>query len=176
MIAEANLIEETWVRWRIDRNRRGLRAGLILVATLYPAFWLLAPPRALPWLWATRAAVTLFAVLILRMLRGHGIDPYVEWLAVVSGWLTAAGISIMTVYMGGLESPYYAGLILVVLAAGLLFVWPSALVVAEQVGIVLSFLLLNLALGSVGDAHVAISNLTFLSATALIAGVGQVMG
>ncbi|HET8732707.1 MAG TPA: ATP-binding protein, partial [Anaeromyxobacteraceae bacterium] len=77
---------------------------------------------------------------------------------------------------GGLESPYYAGLILVVLAAGLLFVWPPALVVAEQLGIVVTFLFLNLALGKVGDVHVAISNMTFLTATALIAGVGQVMG
>src|SRR5512143_2764910 len=179
MNASPDRIEERWIRWRIERNRRGLRAGLVLVATLYPAFglldWLLAPAPALPWLWATRATVAVLALVLLRVLPSPRLDPWVERLAVVSGWLTAAGISIMTAYMGGLESPYYAGLVLVVLAAGLLFVWPPRLIWAEQAGIVLSFLLVNVALGSVGDWHVAASNLTFLSATALIAGVGQVM-
>ena len=179
MNTPATVIEERWVRWRIDRNRRGLRAGLILVVTLYPAFGLLdrllAPPSALPWLWATRVAVALLALVVLVMLRGRRLDPFVEWIAVASGWMTAFGISIMTAYMGGLESPYYAGLILVVLGAGLLFVWPPRLVVAEHVGIVLSFFLVNLFYGAIGDGHVVASNLVFLSATAIIAGVGQVM-
>jgi hypothetical protein len=69
MNTAATVIEERWVRWRIDRNRRGLRAGLILVVTLYPAFGLLdrllAPPSALPWLWATRVAVALLALGVL---------------------------------------------------------------------------------------------------------------
>jgi signal transduction histidine kinase len=179
METPADLIEQRWVRWRLERNRRGLRVGLFLVVTLYPAFglldWLRAPPSALPWIWGTRAAIALVALAILLALRGHLLDRWVELTGVVTGWLAAVGISVMTAYMGGLESPYYAGLMLIMLAAGLLFVWPPRYVAAEQVGIVLSFLGVNLLFGSTGDPHVAASNLTFLTALGLIAGVGQVL-
>jgi signal transduction histidine kinase len=179
MNAPANVIEERWVRWRLERNRRGLRAGLILVIILYPAFglldWLLAPPGALAWIWATRAGIAIFAVAILWLLRSPRLDRYVEWTGVVAGWMAGIGIDVMTAYMGGVASPYYAGVILVVLAAGLLFVWPPLLVVVYNVGSILAFLLINLLYGTVGEAHDAASNLTFLSATAIIAGVGQVM-
>ena len=37
MNAPATVIEERWHRWRLLRNRRGLRAGLILV-TINPAY------------------------------------------------------------------------------------------------------------------------------------------
>jgi signal transduction histidine kinase len=179
MNAPANVIQERWIRWRIERNRRGLRAGLILVITLYPAFglldWLLAPPGALAWIWATRAGIAAFALAILLMLRSPRLDPYVEWTGVLAGWMAGLGIEVMTAYMGGVASPYYAGLILLVLAAGLLFVWPPLLVAVFNVGIILAFLLVNLLWGTIGQAHEAASNLTFLSATAVIAGVGQVM-
>jgi signal transduction histidine kinase len=179
MNAPANVIEERWVRWRLERNRRGLRAGLILVITLYPAFglldWLLAPPAALAWIWATRAGIAVFAIAILWLLRGSTLDRYVEWTGVVAGWMAGIGIDVMTAYMGGVASPYYAGVILVVLAAGLLFVWPPLLVVVYNLGSILAFLLINLVYGTVGETHEAASNLTFLSATAIIAGVGQVM-
>jgi signal transduction histidine kinase len=172
-------IEGRWAEWRLQRNRRGLRTGVIFMFTLYPAFglldWALAPASALPSILATRAAIALLALGILVAMRSPRFDPYVDRVAVVAGWLAATGISAMTAYMGGLESPYYAGLILVVLAAGQLFVWPPRLVAVTLVGIVASFLLVNMLFGSVGDVHVAVSNLTFLSATALIAGVGQVM-
>jgi signal transduction histidine kinase len=172
-------IELGWIRWRVERNRRGLRAGLIFVVTLYPAFgildWMLAPPGALPWLWGTRAAVLVFGLVLLRAVQLRAVDRWLDQVGMVSGWLTAAGISVMTVYMGGLSSPYYAGLILVILSAGLLFVWPAWVVVLTHAGIVGSFLLVNALAGTFGDLSTAVSNLTFLSATALIAGVGQVL-
>ncbi len=147
--------------------------------TLYPAFglldWALAPPSALPWLWGTRAAIGVIALVLLLWMRRPGFDPWVDRVAVLCAWLAAFGISVMTAYMGGLASPYYAGLTLVVLSAGLLFVWPPPLVAATLVGIVASFPIVNLLLGNVGDVHVAVSNLTFLSTTALIAGVAQVL-
>jgi signal transduction histidine kinase len=172
-------IARSWAEWRLRRNRRGLRAGVIFMITLYPAFglldWALAPRSALPWLWGTRVAIGLLALAILVWMRRPGFDAWVDRVAVLCGWLAAFGISIMTAYMGGLASPYYAGLTLVVLSAGLLFVWPPPLVVVTLVGVVASFPMVNLVLGSVGDVHVAISNLTFLSTTALIAGVAQVL-
>ncbi|MGA8892100.1 MAG: ATP-binding protein [Anaeromyxobacteraceae bacterium] len=172
-------IARSWAEWRLRRNRRGLRAGVIFMITLYPAFglldWALAPRSALPWLWGTRVAIGIVALAILFWMRRPGFDRWVDRVAVLCGWLAAIGISVMTAYMGGLASPYYAGLTLVVLSAGLLFVWPPPLVVVTLLGVVASFPIVNLVLGNVGDVHVAISNLTFLSTTALIAGVAQVL-
>ena len=172
-------IERSWAAWRLGRNRRGLKVGLLFMVTLYPAFglldWALAPPSALPWLWGTRAGIASLAMVLLLLMRSPRFDRWVDAVAVLCGWLAGAGISIMTAYMGGLASPYYAGLILVVLAAGLLFVWPPVLVFVTLLGLVASFPLVNLALGAGGDLHVAASNMTFLSATALIAGVAQVL-
>ncbi len=172
-------ISRSWAEWRLRRNRRGLRAGVIFMITLYPAFglldWALAPRSALPWLWGTRAAIGVIALVILIWMRRPGFDAWVDRVAVLCAWLAAFGISVMTAYMGGLASPYYAGLTLVVLSAGLLFVWPPPLVAVTLVGIVASFPIVNLVLGNVGDVHVAVSNLTFLSTTALIAGVAQVL-
>jgi signal transduction histidine kinase len=172
-------IGKRWAEWRLRRNRRGLRVGMIFMVTLYPAFglldWALAPASALPALWATRAGIAALALVILWLMRSPGFDPYVDGVAVLCGWLAALGISVMTAYMGGLASPYYAGLILVVLAAGQLFVWPTRLVAVTLIGIVASFVVVNLLHGTVGDLHVAIGNLTFLSATAIIAGVAQVL-
>ena len=172
-------IERSWAAWRLGRNRRGLRVGLIFMATLYPAFglldWALAPPTALPWLWGTRAFIGLLALIVLFVLPSPRFDPWVDTAAVLGGWLAGAGISIMTVYMGGLASPYYAGLFLVVLAAGLLFVWPPTRVFVMLLGIVVSFPAVNLALGAGGDLQVAASNMTFLAATAVIAGVAQAL-
>ena len=172
-------IETRWAEWRLRRNRRALRTGAIFMITLYPAFglldWALAPASALPALWGTRVVIAMVALVILAAMRSPRFDPYVDRVAVLCAWLASVGISVMTAYMGGLESPYYAGLILVVLAAGQLFVWPPRLVAVTLLGIVLSFPLVNLPYGALGDFHVAISNLTFLTATALIAGVGQVL-
>ena len=150
-------IERSWAAWRLGRNRRGLRVGLIFMATLYPAFglldWALAPPTALPWLWGTRAFIGLLALIVLFVLPSPRFDPWVDTAAVLGGWLAGAGISIMTVYMGGLASPYYAGLFLVVLAAGLLFVWPPTRVFVMLLGIVVSFPAVNLALGAGGTSR-----------------------
>jgi signal transduction histidine kinase len=179
MTSSNDEIERSWAAWRLGRNRRGLRVGLLLMITLYPAFglldWALAPPSALPWLWGTRAVIGLVGLTLLLLMPSPRFDPWVDAAAVLGGWLAGAGISMMTAYMGGLASPYYAGLFLVLLAAGLLFVWPPALVSVMLLGIVASFPVVNLAFGAGGDLHVAVSNMAFLVATAVISGVAQVL-
>src|SRR5690606_15080573 len=69
----------------------------------------------------------------------------------------------------------YAGLTLVIVATGLLFVWPTHVVVAAHATIVLSFLGPNLLIGHDVDALTAISNQFFLVSTAIIAGTGQIL-
>src|SRR5512137_1433961 len=98
MAPGGDVTEPGWVRWRIERNRRGLRTGLLFVVTLYPAFglldWALAPPGALAWLWGTRAAVLVLALALLRALQDDAIDRHLDLAGMLSGWATATGISV----------------------------------------------------------------------------------
>ncbi len=172
-------IEQRWRRWLVDRNRRGFRYGLVIMITLYPAFglldWLLAPRPALPWLWGTRTIVAVLTVVLFRGTRTAFFERHLELITAAYVWLAAAGISMMTPYMGGLSSPYYAGLSLTLLATGLLMLWSPRVILLAYSAIVGSFLAANALSGTMGDFSTALSNLAFLSAMALIAGVGQVV-
>lgn len=92
-------------------------------------------------------------------------------------YLVALGICVMVYSLGGLTSPYYAGLNLVMIGTGLLYIWPLHVSAALNGGIFLSWLTPNLWLGSVGpetEALVsAISNGFFLFSTACITTAGQ---
>ncbi|MCM2333225.1 MAG: hybrid sensor histidine kinase/response regulator, partial [Anaeromyxobacteraceae bacterium] len=168
-----------WEAWRLERNRRGLRIALAIVALLYPAFGLLdvlvAPAAALPRLLATRAVITALSLAMFPLMRTRAFAAHADRIAAAYIVVGASGISLMTAALGGLASPYYAGLILFLVGIGLLFVWPARVVAATHVSVVGSFLLANLAAGAIGDPGTAASNLAFLSATALVAGVGQAL-
>jgi len=172
-------LEQRWNVWLVERNRRGLRIALVVGGALYPTFgvldWLMAPRQALPWLWGTRALFGIATIALLPMLRAPRFAGWLQPMSAAYAWLAGAGISVMTVYMGGLASPYYAGLTLDVLAGGLLMVWAPRLVIATNSAIVLTFIAVNLAAGTVGRLSTALSNLAFLIAVALIAGIGQVL-
>ncbi len=172
-------VEPLWRRWLEARNRRGLRTALFIGLTLYPAFGaldvIIAPREALPWLWGTRIAFVVVALLLFGVVRSPTTGPWLEYLAAAYLWFAAAGIALMTSFVGGLASPYYAGITLVVVAAGLLFVWRPRVVIITHSAIVGTYVVVNLVQPSVGPVREALSNLAFLSATALIAGVGQVL-
>jgi signal transduction histidine kinase len=177
--AESRDTEQRWTAWLSERNRRGTRALLWIVLGLYPVFGildnLLAPGAALPWLLGTRALVTATTVAMFPLMRTRTFECHVDAIAAAYILLCAGGISLMTVFMGGLSSPYYAGLTLTIVATGLLFVWPPRVVIVTHGLIVGSFVVVNVATGHVGTWFVATSNLMFLSSTALIAAVGQVL-
>jgi signal transduction histidine kinase len=168
-----------WSEWLLRRNRRGMRGVLWIVACLYPAFgvldYLVAPERWLPWLYGTRAIVTLVTLALFLAVPSAGFRRHPN--AISAGYmvLISFGISLMTVFMGGLASPYYAGLSLVMVASGLLFVWPPRVVVVTHAAIVLGFLAPNLALYGAHDVLTAVSNQFFLISTAIIAGTGQML-
>jgi signal transduction histidine kinase len=173
-------LQTRWSEWLLSRNRRGMRGVLWIVLCLYPAFgvldYLVAPRSALPLLYGTRAAVTLvtlvlFRVLDLELFRRHPYAISASYMVLIS-----FGISLMTVFMGGLGSPYYAGLCLVMVASGLLFVWPSHVVSVTYSSIVVIFLVANLGGRGGSDLLTAISNQFFLISTAIIAGIGQMLG
>jgi signal transduction histidine kinase len=172
-------IERRFRRWLVERNRRGLRMGLIIMITLYPAFglldWALAPAHALPWLWTTRALVAAATLALFRFSRSSAFERWGEVVSAGYVWVGSAGVSVMTIYMGGLASPYYAGVSLMLLAAGLLLLWRWPIIVATYTAVVATFVAVNLASGTVGSVSTGISNLAFLCTTALVAGVGQIL-
>ncbi len=170
---------ERWSAWLLQRNRRGMRSLLWIVVTMYPLFgvldYLIAPPEWLWLLYGTRVLVTLVTLVMFRVVSTPFFGRHPNSIT-ASYMITAAlGISLMTVFMGGLASPYYAGLTLAIVATGLLFVWPTRVVVVTHATIVLSFLAPNLFNGQDVDLLTAISNQFFLISTAIIAGTGQTL-
>jgi len=179
MSPAADGLDEGWRRWRFERNRRGLRIGLLIMATLYPAFglvdWLVAEPPLLYQLWATRAVVAGATVAVWASMRGGFYARHGDRIAACYVILGAAGVVLMMPLLGGLASPYYAGVNLMMLAAGLLFVWPPGLTVFTYSGIVAVYMGINLAAGTVGQLSTALSNLAFLLTTAIVTATGQVL-
>jgi signal transduction histidine kinase len=178
MALDAPDLEGRWRHWLVERNRRGQLIGIFLVLGLYPLFGLLdrviAPPDALAPLLAARLLVVCvtLALIPLRL-----TEAWARWsIPVTAGftWMLAAGISAMTVYLGGLASPYYAGISLVLAGAPLLFVWPARVVATTHGSIVATYVGLNLLEDGLADGPASLSNVAFLTAMAVIVGVGQV--
>lgn len=172
-------LESKWAEWQLRRNIRGMRGVLWIVGVLYPLFgvldYLIAPKEWLWLLYTTRAIVTAITFIMFRVIKTPLFERYAKFIPAGYMVLISLGISLMTVFMGGLASPYYAGLSLVIVATGLLFVWPAEVVVPTHATIVISFLLPNIVLSTGGDALTSVSNLFFLVSTAIIAGTGQIL-
>lgn len=168
-----------WSEWLLRRNQRGMRSVLWIVLCLYPSFgvldYLVAPERCLPWLYATRAVVTLATLALFPAVSGAFFRRHPHVISAGYMLLISLGISLMTVFMGGLASPYYAGLSLVMVASGLLFVWPPRVVAATHASIALGFLAPNLVINPAPDVLMAVSNQFFLLSTGIIAGTGQML-
>src|SRR5215471_17449791 len=164
-------LEERWSTWLLERNRRGLRGALWIALSLYPLFgvldYLVAPREWLWLLYGTRAIVTTVTLVMLRVSKSRWFDAHPDAISAAYLVLASLGISLMTVFMGGLASPYYAGLTLTIVGTGLLFVWPTRVVVPTHGIIVLSFILPNLLFNREAVPFTAVSNLFFLVSTAI---------
>jgi signal transduction histidine kinase len=171
--------EQHWARWVLERNRRRIRTGLWITIALYPCFgvldYLIAPRSALVFLWCLRIAVLVTAVAMFPVLRSRFLERHPDLVSSAYTLIVAGGISAMTLFMGGLASQYYAGLSLVIIGTGLLFVWDSRTVLITHSLIVASFVLPNLLFGESGPVLEAVSNLAFLVGTAVVGGTGQIV-
>jgi signal transduction histidine kinase len=167
-----------WSSWLLARNRRGTRTLLLIVLSLYPGFgvldYLIAPKRWLWLLYVTRIVVTGATIVMFRVMRLAIFDKHSNAISAIYMLLCAFGISLMTVFMGGMASPYYAGLTLAIVATGLLFVWPTRVVVLTHTTMIASFVVPNL-MQRVDNPVAAVSNLFFLISTGIIAGTGQIL-
>jgi len=163
----------------LEHNRRGFRVLLWIVITLYPSFgvldYLMAPKQWLWLLWGTRGLIAVATLVLFGVVRSSLFDRHPN--AITSSFmvLCSLGISLMTVFMGGLASPYYAGLSLAIVATGLLYVWPAPVVIVTHTVIIASFIILNLLFVSTDQLLTAVSNQFFLVSTGIIAGTGQLV-
>src|SRR4051812_11579980 len=119
MAEEDPKLEARWAAWLIARNRRGTLGSLSLCAPLYPLFgvldYLVAPREWLWLLWGVRALITLITFAMFPIVKGPLFDRHPNLLSAAYQVLIGWGISLMTVFLGGLSSAYYAGLSLVML-------------------------------------------------------------
>lgn len=171
--------EQAWAAWQLQRNARGLRSALYMALLLYPLFgvldYLTAPKQWLWLLFSTRGLITFVTLVMFRVVESPLFARRSNLISAGFMVLASLGISVMTVVMGGLASPYYAGLSLMTVGCGLLFVWPMQVVIPTHVTIVASFLLPNLLFSPSAQPLTSLSNLFFLVSTAIIAGTGQVL-
>jgi signal transduction histidine kinase len=172
-------LEVRWSAWLLARNRRATLICIWFNALLYPLFGVLdyfvVPHQWLWLLWGTRALVFAVTLVMFRIVRSSLFERHSSALSAAYQVLISWGISLMTVIFGGLASSYYAGLNLVMLGAGLLFVWPRSIVLSTHAAIVASFILPNWIMDRSGDAFTSVSNLFFLCSTASIAVAGQLV-
>jgi signal transduction histidine kinase len=155
-----------------------MRAFLWIVIAIDPLFAILDYLLAPAWLgllWSIRVFMTVATVSLLLTLKWSAFARHAN--VICGGYviLWSSVISLMTVLMGGLASPYYAGLCLVMVGVGLLFVWPARVVLITHGVTVASFVVPNLIFSQPTSTFRGLSNVFFLLSTAIIASAGQVL-
>lgn len=161
------------------RNMDGLRLGALLVSLMFPLFWILdwvTMPHWAPvtfWLRLFGIFYSLAIWVSTVRCRRH-ISRHTNAVAVSLGLLIGCLIAIMAWLDDGYESPYYAGLNLVILGVSFLFAWPLRLSIGFNV------MLYGFYMGPlvtehmpIDDLGVAITNQFFLLSTILISIVAQ---
>jgi diguanylate cyclase (GGDEF)-like protein len=156
------------------RNAAMLRLETGLGSLLVGAFWILDWLFVREHIWATgvlRGLVMAYALAIYALCRQRPrlVERHVDVLAFSVN--LAAGFSIAAIAWleGGLESPYYAGLNLLVLCIGLMFLWSRRMALLLD-GLIYAFYMLPLLLGFVPirDPSMILMNQFFLVSTIIL--------
>ena len=161
------------------RNLVGLRLAALLIIFLFPLFWILdwvaLPHWAMLTLWLRLLGILYsLAVWIGAVRLSSLIYRHTNAIAISLGLLIGGLIAIMAWLDDGYESPYYAGLNLVILGASFLFAWPLRLSLgfnALLYGVYMAPLLFGFI--AIDDLGVSITNQSFLLSTILITVVAQ---
>ncbi len=161
------------------RNVLGLRLATLLLSILFPLFWLLDWVLLPHWVGVTfwlRLLGTLYslAIWIATFRRGDFVYRHTDSLAISVGVLISWLIAILTWLDHGYESPYYAGLNLVILGCSFLFAWPLRRALGFNL-LIYSFYMtpLLLRLIPIHEPAVAITNQFFILSTLLISVISQ---
>jgi diguanylate cyclase (GGDEF)-like protein len=161
------------------RNVVGLRLAALLISILFPIFWILDWVVLPDWVKLTfwlRLLGILYSlgIWIATFRRGELVSRYTNQLGFSLGILISWLITIMAWLDQGYESPYYAGLNLVILGCSFLFAWPLRLTIGFN-ALLYGFYMAPLFTGfiPIHDPGVAITNQFFLLSTVLISVIAQ---
>lgn len=162
-----------------DQNFGALRISAIIGYTIVPGFWLL-DVLVLPeqkWLFGAMrlfAAVCCIIVHLGIVHRPSLVRRYLGFLSQYLALLVAWSIEFMVFSLGGYDSPYYAGLLLVVMTIGYLFAWPLRTALLFNALVYVPYLAPTLfGARPWGDGQVAVANHVFLLSTMLISSIAQ---
>lgn len=179
MITEHDEILTEFESMRKRRNAAGLRLAALLISLLFPIFWILDWIVLPEWVRLTfwlRLLGILYSlgIWIATFRRGELVYRYTDQLGFSLGILISCLITIMAWLDQGYESPYYAGLNLVILGCSFLFAWPLRLAIVFN-AVLYGFYMAPLFTGSIPihDPGVAVTNQFFLFSTILISVIAQ---
>ncbi len=177
---EVRDVEARWREWFVNRNRRAARAVLTLVAIFYPLFgvldYIVAPREWLWLLYGSRLLVTLVTLGMFPVLRTRLFERASAQVTSLYMFVPGVGIALMIMVMGGFASPYYAGLNLVMITAGLLFTWPMRVALPFHVSTVGLYFVFSALSPSRADFITAVTSFFFLATTATVVTSAQVFG
>ncbi len=146
------------------------RLGIVLVPAFWALDWVVMPSQVWTLLWM-RVLPTVYglALLLLHRLAPEWFKRHVNPLAFSFSLMVAWSIAMMCFMHEGYESPYYAGINMLVLCVGLLFSWRTAMAIVFNAAIYL-FYMGPLALGllTIDDLPATLSNQFFLLSTAVV--------
>ena len=148
-----------------------LRIACMLGVLLVPAFGLLDAflyPDVFRTFLEIRLVVVLFLLAVLGVLGSGRGRRHAGALALLAVSVTGLAVVLMTAFVGGGSSPYYAGVNLTMLAAAVLIPFDSGLSIAMVVILIGGYAVLCMSWGGIPDVPVFIGNLFFLGSTGLI--------
>ncbi|MEZ4384516.1 MAG: GGDEF domain-containing protein [Nannocystaceae bacterium] len=161
------------------RHVSALRIELWLGTVMVPGFWALdwfvIPDDVWLTLWIRGACAVVGIVLLVLAARAPAsFERRVDAFALSYSLLVAWSIAVMCFMHEGYESPYYAGIDLLVLCVGLLFSWSARTAVAFNIGIY-GFYMGPLLLGllDIRDFPAALTNQFFMLSTMLVTALSQ---
>jgi len=166
-------ILKAYANYERQINNRHLKIGCYLVVALMPAGLVLdyfVYPEKLPYFLKLRLACSALAVVVWIILQTPLKDTAHKLLCLVIGVLPSAFICWMIYDTNGADSPYYAGLNLILLSIPLVVRWSVDLSVATSVAVVVMYLAACFFNHSQAHSQQGIffNNLYFLSLTAII--------
>jgi phosphoserine phosphatase RsbU/P len=167
--------QETELRLYIQSIVHGWAKTLAALAfSLVPVFFLLdvfmMPAELLPRFAAYRLAATVIMIIQYFVIRSTRPGRWSIAHGFIESFVVAGMIALMTTYLGGFNSSYYAGLNLVLIAVNLALPWRWVHSIANSLLVLGLYVGLNLLIPQAQpiDLRILLNNMYFLVATAVI--------
>jgi len=172
---EMTPFEDDYKAFLKNLNVGRLRVALVSTIILAPIFTVLdyvIYPEAIKMFLPLRFACFVLSAIVFALSYTEKGVLYVKILEI----FTLSNISIMvafTIQYLGYETPYYAGLNLIILAIGVILPWDVYETLAASGIIYVSYLLPTLLLSDIGNIHIFLNNNVFILGTIMVVGTGS---